>query len=239
MAFNDTILSTLASISAWEQEVNQLAGYVQKHGLTATSDMPVSIEFSEAIESCVVTYENAESAALIIASDKVTVDLVAGKNVISIAVTGDKSDTFNLNEGYGTTIYGAEGKLTGAISSGDAWTIANAQRTWQDKIDLAHRQVENDVLTALYNRLFQYSDEQIIASISNPQTLADAVDLKALALIYSDLSNGGFNQLHETKARDYYRKYQAELNNALRRLKIDLAEGSGGERIVTQGILSR
>ena len=86
----------------------------------------------------------------------------------------------------------------------------------------------------------QYTDSEIIDAITNIDALAIAVDMKALELIYMDLANSGFNQLYQTKATEYARRYAAELRSAIQRININI-DGSAKDpnRIVTQGMLSR
>ena len=105
---------------------------------------------------------------------------------------------------------------------------------------MAHQIVQNDLLTALYNRLSRYTDAEIIDAIQNIDALALSVDMKALELIFSDLANSGFNQSYQVKATEYARRYAAELRSAIQRLNINI-DGSAKDpnRIVTQGMLSR
>ncbi|MDY0183538.1 MAG: hypothetical protein RBR39_09580 [Proteiniphilum sp.] len=234
-------LATLDTISRWEKEINNLGGYTEKWGLvSASAQSPISITVSANVAKAVFAFATGGMASFVTDDNEIDIPVA---QVVSIALydSGDAHiDTFALNEGHGVYLFGANGIETGTLSSATAWAVCQTTRTWQDKVDLAHVIVENDVLTALYNRLSKYTDTEIIDSIQNISALSIAVDMKALELIFSDLANSGFNQLYQTKALEYARRYSAEIRSAIQRLDIDV-DGTGVEpnRIVTQGQLSR
>ena len=241
MAFADYELSTLATISAWEKEVNQLAGYTQKWGLqapstgtnTITTDSSVHYVKTQAENGTLTTSASALAGVIPLPAYKVIAVLCYSNTNVLI-------DTFALNEGSGTAVYGADGDLSGTLSSAAFWAICNANRTWQDKIDIAHRLLGYDILTAMYNRLSTYTDTEILDAIENPTTFSAACDLKALELIYNDLAAGGFNQLHDTKAKYYANAYKVEIGKALQRATFSIGDTiTDPNRLVTQGKLSR
>lgn len=230
-------IASLDSIARWEKEVNTLGGYTEMWGLASASEEdPVSLTCSTGTrvlfhyaDGRAVFVDLTENVVMIPTSQIVSFDLYDGEDIV---------DTFALNEGTGSRVFGAVEVCD--ISTASAWIVCQATRTWQDKIDLAHFIVQGDILTALYNRMHEYTDSEIISSISNVQTFALAVDLKALELIFADLANSGFNQLYQAKATEYTRRYRSELDSALRRINIDMTgSGYGPNRIVTQGQLSR
>ena len=234
-------LATLDTISRWEKEVNNLGGYTEKWGLiSASSETPIEITLSNNVAKAVCALASGGFISITVEDNEIDVPV---SQTVSIALydSGDAHiDTFALNEGTGVYLFGANGIETGTLSDASAWAVCQTSRTWQDKVDVAHIVVENDVLTALYNRLSQYTDSEIIDAITNIDALAIAVDMKALELIYTDLSNSGFNQLYQVKATEYARRYASELRSAIQRININI-DGSAKDpnRIVTQGMLSR
>ncbi|NLA66528.1 MAG: hypothetical protein GX862_11585 [Leucobacter sp.] len=234
-------LATLDTISRWEKEINNLGGYTESWGLISVSDeSPATISVSDNVAKGIFALAAGGFSSVAVEENLLGIPPV---QAVSVALydSGDAHiDTFALNEGHGVYIFGANGIETGTLSDASAWTVCQASRTWQDKVDIAHLVVENDVLTALYNRLSQYTDSEIIDAITNIDAFAIAIDMKALELIYMDLANSGFNQLYQTKATEYARRYAAELRSAIQRININI-DGSAKDpnRIVTQGMLSR
>jgi hypothetical protein len=234
-------LATIDTISRWEKEINNLGGYTEKWGLvSASAQSPISITVSANVAKAVFAFATGGMASFVTDDNEIDIPVA---QVVSIALYDSDDahiDTFALNEGHGVYLFGANGIETGTLSSATAWAVCQTTRTWQDKVDLAHVIVENDVLTALYNRLSKYTDTEIIDSIQNISALSIAVDMKALELIFSDLANSGFNQLYQTKALEYARRYASELRSAIQRININI-DGSATDpnRIVTQGMLSR
>ena len=231
-------LATLDTISRWEKEINSLGGYTEQWGIASPS-----AEALVTIRSAVGTKLLMRNAIGII-TESAIIDNVANVPVAQIIAFdlydgGTLLDTFLLNEGQGVDLFGQNGGVCD-ISSASAWLVCQATRTWQDKVDLAHIVVENDILTNLYNRLSKYTDTEIMDGITNIETMAIPVDMKSLELIYTDLANSGFNQMYQAKAADYARRYNTEFRSALQRLNVDI-DGTGVEpnRIVTQGVLSR
>ena len=234
-------LATLDTISRWEKEVNNLGGYTEKWGLISVSDKsPAIISVSADVAKGIFTYAAGGTMSVAPVGSRLAIPT---SQVVSVALydSGDAHiDTFALNEGHGVYLFGANGIETGTLSDASAWTVCQATRTWQDKVDIAHIVVENDILTNLYNRLSKYTDTEIMDGITNIETMAIPVDMKSLELIYTDLANSGFNQMYQAKAADYARRYNAEFRSALQRLNVDIyGTGEESQRIVTQGVLSR
>jgi hypothetical protein len=234
-------LATLQTISRWEKEINNLGGYTEKWGLiSASSETPVEITLSNNVAKAVCALASGGFISITVEDNEIDVPV---SQTVSIALYDSDDahiDTFALNEGHDVYLFGTNGIETGSLSSATAWQVCQTTRTWQDKLDLAHQIVQNDILTALYNRLSRYTDAEIIDAIQNIDALALSVDMKALELIFSDLANSGFNQLYQTKATEYARRYAAELRSAIQRININI-DGSAKDpnRIVTQGMLSR
>lgn len=235
------IIATLATISRWEKEVNNLGGYTEKWGLVSpATGAPYTIAVSA---NATKANFMAASGGLIGVEAALFRIAIPTSQVVSVALydnDGELLDTFSMNEGHGEFLYSVNGVELGRLSDADAWTVCQTTRTWQDKVDLAHLVVQNDILTNLYNRLGQYTDTEIMDAISNIETFAIPVDMKALELIYADLANSGFNQMYQQKATEYARRYNTEFRSALQRINIDI-DGTGVEpnRIVTQGKIGR
>ena len=234
-------LATLDTISRWEKEINNLGGYTESWGLiSVSSESPATISVSDNVAKGIFALA-AGGFSSVAAEDNLLGIPPAQTVSVALYDSGDAHiDTFALNEGHGVYLFGANGIETGTLSDASAWTVCQASRTWQDKVDIAHIVVENDILTNLFNRLSKYTDTEIMDGITNIETMAIPVDMKSLELIYTDLANSGFNQMYQAKAADYARRYNAEFRNALQRLNVDI-DGTGVEpnRIVTQGMLSR
>ncbi len=231
-------IASLETISRWEKEINNLGGNTEKWGIMSSAEAPAKIEVSANVSRVVFSFAAGSFISVPAAENEIAVPTT---QVVSAAIfdhTDAHIDTFRLNEGHGIYIYGENG-IEGKLSDENVWVVCQTTRTWQDKVDLAHMVVENDVLTALYNRLSAYTDAQIMASIQNINALALSVDLKALELIFSDLANSGFNQLYQTKATEYARRYRAELDNALKRLSISIDGELEPKRVISQGRLVR
>lgn len=234
------IIATLATISRWEKEVNNLGGYTEKWGLVSpATGSPYAIIVSNNVSKGIFTLANGGLSTVSSTDGKIAIPT---SQVVSVALYhSDKLlDTFSMNEGHGMFLYSVNGVEIGTLSDAAAWTVCQTTRTWQDKVDLAHLVVQNDILTNLYNRLGQYTDTEIMDAISNIETFALTVDMKALELIYTDLANSGFNQMYQQKATEYARRYNTEFRSALQRVNIDI-DGTGVEpnRIVTQGKIGR
>lgn len=234
-------LATLDTISRWEKEVNNLGGYTESWGLiSASNESPATISVSDNVAKGIFALAAGGFSSVVAENNLLSIPPI---QTVSVALydSGDAHiDTFALNEGHGVYLFGANGIETGTLSDASAWAVCQTTRTWQDKLDLAHQIVQNDLLTALYNRLSRYTDAEIIDAIQNIDALALSVDMKTLELIFSDLANSGFNQLYQVKATEYARRYAAELRSAIQRININI-DGSAKDpnRIVTQGILSR
>ncbi len=227
--FNDA-LSTLDTISAWEKEVNRQAGYTSKWGLYSTSALtPFTITTLNTVAYAIVTLAtgNTQTITGTGGSSLAGVIPIPTSDIVSVAcysATNVLLDTFGLNEGNGLTVYGTGGVLTGALSSALAWKLCQANITWQAKIDLAKFVLGcalESILTERGITVDEAGGDSLLDVITNPETFRIACDYKTLEMIYDDLSNGGFNQLFEGKAKMYRAKYDRELADAMKRMNMD------------------
>jgi hypothetical protein len=125
----------------------------------------------------------------------------------------------------------------------DIWAELETDNTWQDKIDLAKEMLKYEIETAL-TEMHYFVDEQagekLIDIVANPETFSLASDYLALHLIFTDLSQGGFNELFKNKAEYYWACYQRELKNCYKRLDIDYnLSGNPIKRVKIEGYVSR
>jgi len=229
MSTFSSALSTLATISAWEKEINAQAGHTRKWGLISTSTSTYTVTTLNTVKYVIATLVTGWNQTItgLGGVSLAGVIPIPTTQAISLACYNASDvllDTFALNEGAGSSVYGTGGVLTGVVSSASAWVLGNANRTWQDKIDLAVMIVQNDLETILTERQIVVDEaggDLLIDVITNPSTFLIACDYKALALIYSDLANSGFNELFAKKAVTYAQKYDLELAAAIKRMNLD------------------
>lgn len=223
-------LSTLETISAFEKEVNSQAGYTQKWGLySADGNNKATVTTDTSVAYVVVTLTNGQTQTITGAGGASIAGVIEipTSQIIDIkcySVTNTLIDTFTLNEGYGESLFGVNGDLSGLLSDPTAWVLCKANRTWQDKIDLAKLILSNDVESILTDKgivVNEADGEVLLDVITNPTTFRIACDYKSLNLIYDDLAQGGFNQLFESKAKQYKAKYDQELADAIKRMNLD------------------
>lgn len=222
-------MSTLHTLTQWEKEINAQAGYTRKWGLLSTSTSTYTVTTLNTVAYAVATLLSGftQTVAGVGGASLDGVIPIPTAQVTSIACYNSSNvllDTFSLNESGGVTVYGSDGVLTGAVSNSAAWVLGNENRTWQDKIDLAAEILQNDLETILTERQIivdEAGGDDLIDVITNPDTFRIACDYKALALIYSDLANSGFNELFAKKAVTYAQKYDLELSSAIKRMNLD------------------
>lgn len=85
---------------------------------------------------------------------------------------------------------------------------------WNDKIAIAHQKLGNDLIGRMYNNLDSLDD------IQNTDTLELAEDYMTLALIYTELSANGLNEVFMSKRDWYWRMYSLELSQSIPRIKL-------------------
>ena len=84
--------------------------------------------------------------------------------------------------------------------------------TWQQKIDLAKDKLKTDMILK-FNQINLL--RQSIDNIKNPDDLIIPCDYLALALIYTELSLNGLNQIYVQKRNWYWKQYMLALQNAI------------------------
>lgn len=85
---------------------------------------------------------------------------------------------------------------------------------WNDKIAIAHKKLGNDLIGRMYNNLDSLDD------IENTDTLQLAEDYMTLALIYTELSANGLNEVFMSKRDWYWRMYSLQLSQSIPRIKL-------------------
>lgn len=93
-------------------------------------------------------------------------------------------------------------------------SLCTIGQDWNDKIAIAHQKLGNDLVGRLYNNIDTLDD------IENTDTLELAQDYMTIALIYTQLSANGLNELFMSKRDWYFRMYSLELSQAIPRIKI-------------------
>ena len=92
--------------------------------------------------------------------------------------------------------------------------LCAVDQDWNDKISIAHQKLGNDLIGRMYNNLTALDD------IQNVDTLELAQDYMTLALIYTELSANGLNEVFSNKRDWYWRMYSLELSQSIPRIKI-------------------
>ena len=225
MTYDDITLSTLAGLSAWEKEINRLAGKTEIWSLRSENkEKPYTLTFSGNVSD--VKAKTAEGNVIDISVEENTmeipmdtiIELTAGLNDVILG-------KFPLNEAKSLILH-SDTELTATLSSKQAWYLATINYTWQDKIDLAKKILRQDIITDIMTRYPTIeSDTEAISLITNPEIFSLASDMKVLELIYADLANSGYNQLYEAKANNYAQRYAHEKDKAMSALRLSGYEG--------------
>ena len=240
MKWNDTtLLSTLETISRWEKEVNELAGYDSIPAIQGNKTAKI-IDINKSIDSIVYN----DSAGISHTSEiKVAGEWDIPEAEINTILYYEGETLFGISklmEGNGEKIevLREDGKITSFTLTENVWIISKVNRTWKSKLELAREAVKNDVLTILYNRTDASTDEEALDLITNAETFITACDMKALELIYRDLGLGTFNQMHQMKADTYARAYQNEIASAISRMRVGI-DTDTGSLLITSGRVTR
>lgn len=93
-------------------------------------------------------------------------------------------------------------------------SLCTTGQDWNNKIAVAHQKLGNDLIGRMYNNLTALDD------IQNTDTLALAEDYMTLALIYTELSANGLNEVFMSKRDWYWRVYSLELSQSIPRIKL-------------------
>jgi len=226
MNYDDITLSTLAGLSAWEKEINRLAGKTEIWSLRSDSETePYTLTFSDDVSE--VKAKTAESNVIDIPVEENTMEIPMD-TIIELTVLGLKDvilGKFPLNEAKSLILH-SDTELTATLSSASAWYLATINYTWQDKIDLAKKILKQDIVTDILARYPTIeSDAEAIALVTNPEIFAIASDMKTLNLIYADLANSGYNQLYQAKADYYAQRYSNEKDKAMSAMRLAGYEG--------------
>ena len=239
MKWNDTTLSTLETISRWEKEVNELAGYdsipaIQGNKTAQITNIDKSIDsivYTDSLGISHISEIETPGEWDIPEAEIITILYYVGETLFGVS---------NLMEGDGTKIevLKEDGKTTSFTLTENIWIIAKVNRTWNTKLELAREAVKNDILTILYNRTDASTDDEALDLITNAETFITACDMKALELIYRDLGLGTFNQMHQMKAETYARAYQNAIASAISRMRVGI-DTDTGSLLITSGRVTR
>ena len=226
MTYDDITLSTLAGLSAWEKEINRLAGKTEIWSLRSENkEKPYTLTFSDDVSK--VKAKTAESNVIDIPVEENTMEIPMD-TIIELTALGLNDvilGKFPLNEAKSLVLH-SDTELTATLSSKQAWYLATINYTWQDKIDLAKKILRQDIITDIMTRYPTIeSDTEAISLITNPEIFSLASDMKVLELIYADLANSGYNQLYEAKANNYAQRYAHEKDKAMSALRLSGYEG--------------
>ena len=226
MTYDDITLSTLAGLSAWEKEINRLAGKTEIWSLRSENKKePYTLTFSDDVSK--VKAKTAESNVIDIPVEENTMEIPMD-TIIELTALGLNDvilGKFPLNEAKSLVLH-SDTELTATLSSKQAWYLATINYTWQDKIDLAKKILRQDIITDIMTRYPTIeSDTEAISLITNPEIFSLASDMKVLELIYADLANSGYNQLYEAKANNYAQRYAHEKDKAMSALRLSGYEG--------------
>ena len=225
MTYDDITLSTLAGLSAWEKEINRLAGKTEIWSLRSESETePYTLTFSGDVTSA--RAKTAEGNVIDIPVEENDMAIPMDTIIELVAYNGDaEAGKFPLNEAKSLVLH-SDTELTATLSSKSAWYLATINYTWQDKIDLAKKILKQDIVTDILARYPTIeSDAEAIALVTNPEIFAIASDMKTLNLIYSDLANSGYNQLYQAKADYYAQRYSNEKDKAMSAMRLAGYEG--------------
>ena len=225
MNYDDVTLSTLSGLSAWEKEINRLAGKTEIWSLRSESETePYTLTFSGDVTSA--RAKTAEGNVIDIPVEENDMAIPMDTIIELVAYNGDaEAGKFPLNEAKSLVLH-SDTELTASLSSKSAWYLATINYTWQDKIDLAKKILKQDIVTDILARYPTIeSDAEAISLVTNPEIFAIASDMKTLNLIYADLANSGYNQLYQAKAESYAQRYSHEKDKAMSAMRLAGYEG--------------
>ena len=228
MTYDDITLSTLAGLSAWEKEINRLAGKTEVWSLRNESiEEPYKLRFSDIVDwvEAKTIDGNIINPELTDGTDmKIPIEMIV-EMTVGYSRGGVERCKFSLTEARSKVLH-SDADLTATLSSERAWFLATVNYTWQDKIDLAKKILKQDIVTDILARYPTIeSDAEAIALVTNPEIFAIASDMKTLNLIYADLANSGYNQLYQAKADYYAQRYSNEKDKAMSAMRLAGYEG--------------
>ena len=228
MSYDDITLSTLAGLSAWEKEINRLAGKTEVWSLRNDNEYePYKLRFSDIVDwiEAKTIDGNIINPELTDGTDmEIPIEMII-EMTVGYSRGGIERCKFSLTEARSKVLH-SDADLTATLTSEKAWFLATVNYTWQDKIDLAKKILRQDIITDIMTRYPTIeSDAEAIAMVTNPEIFAIASDMKVLNLIYADLANSGYNQLYQAKADYYAQRYSNEKDKAMSAMRLAGYEG--------------
>lgn len=213
---------TLNSLAVHEQEINSLAGKKTIVCLYTTED-DQTVTIDRIADTAVIYDQNGATSEADIVDYTFDFPSTTYVSRIDCLNSGDVVASFMLSEARGDSILSTNRLTTGTLSSLIAWDTVKIDRTWQDKVVLAIACTEADIVDKLYQKagLLTSTDDEILATVTNPEIFAVASQMKALELIYADMAQNGFNPNYKQKQEYYAGMYSSELNSAIARVITD------------------
>ena len=225
MSWADVILSTPASIQRFEKEINvideaaiekllfndEVAAGTQSNVLIGDSAYIDKLQGFAKLDIAVEELEEGNLTLKLYDSDD---DETFAATGLQLVITPQDSFQFTLPLPISIKSYIKIAVSKGSSVIADSLTI-KILSAWQSKLQVAKQRIANLIKT--------YTDVDL-DNFSNTDELIIASDYLTLHLIYSDLVLGyGENEIYKEKQRFYYRQYDAEIKNAMRRMTIDSA----------------
>lgn len=238
--WNDTELVTTTSITQWEAEVNELSGYITRWALLGVAGgSPYTVTFDSSVTSVIVTKTNGSLATISATAGVVNLPTYA---IIKIDayVGATLFTTCGLSEGKDVTLFDAELNEVATLSSRSAWTQLKTVRGWQDKITLSRSLVRQKAANQILIRYPAVDDtDEAIDYITNAEVFSTACNMKALELIYKDLSRSGTLDIYTEKSKMYAVLFDREFGDALTVMRLSLTGDSEGSRTDWEGIITK
>lgn len=181
MGWSSFTLSTLASLTNHEAEINNLVNRYTRKAIKATT--ATTITATPDTLTTLAAIDSAYNQTSLIKGTG-TWALPAGTYIRMI---GD-ADYFSCLEGSGTTLFGVDGTYSLALIDNDTeWVDVEFQSTWQSKIDVAKQFIYDKIFSGLSSKATPDIIPAIIDSIENEEALNLCSDFKSLELIFIDL----------------------------------------------------
>ena len=233
MSWANTTLSTTATISRHEKEIQRQAGYTARWSIyvpTGTTAYFSTTGYATCTYA-ILTYNDQTTATVSVSASKITFPTLTYIIQIDLYdVANTLLYTFECTEGYGSTLTDttAAKTITTVTATGNwtGWLEADTDMSWADKLALAKQMLGYDIEIALAERQIEVAEssgEVLLDVVTNPAVFAIACDYLALHLIYLDLANGGFNELFDTKSKQYRSLYEVQFAKALKVMNLDPA----------------
>ena len=245
MSWDDTTLSTTASLAKIEREINNL---IESSGTEYLSD-----GFNIAVASGNTSSVDVTGGMIEIVGKVATVLSIKDGKALTVTIQDSADDVTFATIYTGGILYTKTASGTTAVAAGTELfryvaptniedyvrcvVTSDATNTgtldiytaskWAEKIAFAKDKLKNKLNTWLVMRGYQDypdydNDEVLIDIISNPSEFAMASDLLTCHYIFRDLATGkGDDHIYYLKSQEYKADFEEEFNEAVRRIKLD------------------